>query len=431
MTAISLVLMPRVYGHAHLASLETITNLTCTAAVLSVAAWWNGPVPPSRRSSIFTGILMGLALLTKIQAVLIPIPVIVWALWRWRTRAIVPLMIWSLTAYLLFFASWPYLWFDPFEKTAEYLGRTTNRSIIQVWYWGQKYADKNVPWHYPFVMFVLTVPVVIHGLGLLGLFCKPKLTRTDSGQPQTEQISNNEHKVTNKQAHQEPSGPGQSAELETAQSRDLLLLACMLFPLFVFSLPGVAVYDGERLFLNCFSLWAIFVGRGWVVCRQWLSHRISSPRTILILWSALLLMAASPLVTMAPCHICYYNGLARLIMTADGNDKRFEVDYWGAGITRSLLQQVVKSAPEGAFVAITPTLHQFQAEDYRRQSPLLRARGVKTVEYQPGRNEPDFILIYRRLADLSDPWNRVNRVDIDRTTSREGRILAFFILGKE
>ena len=429
LTAISLVLMPRVYGHAHLASLETITNFTCTAAVLSVAAWWNGPAAPTRRTAIFTGILMGLALLTKIQAVLIPIPVIVWALWRWREKAILPLMIWGLTAYLVFFASWPYLWFDPFEKTAEFLGRTTNRSTIQVWYWGQKYADKNVPWHYPFVMFALTVPVVLHGLGLLGLFDRPETTTHDSDVSHADQISNNNPTIANAQMRPEP--PGQSTGFGTAKSRDRLLLACTLFPLLVFSLPGVAVYDGERLFLTCFPLWAIFVGRGWVACWQWLSRRFQSQPTVLAVWSALLLLAASPLVTMAPCHLCYYNGLARMIMLADGNDKRFEVDYWGVGITRSLLQQVVKAVPEGAVVAVTPTLHQFQADDYRRQSPLLRARGIKTVEHQGGPNSPDFILIYRRLADLSEPWNSVNRVEAVRTTSREGRVLSFFLQDKE
>ncbi|MEI8019070.1 MAG: hypothetical protein WCH39_12785 [Schlesneria sp.] len=429
LTAISLVLMPRVYGHAHLASLETITNLTCTAAVLSVAAWWNGPVLLTRRAAMFAGVLMGLALLTKIQAVLIPIPVIVWTFWRWREKAFVPLVIWGLTACLVFFASWPYLWFDPLEKTAEYLGRTTNRATIQVWYWGQKYVDKIVPWHYPLMMFALTVPVVLHGLGLLGLFYGSKGNIGYSDKSHADQTTNNELVLSNLQPLTEV--PAQRGANRNAISRDLLLLVCMLFPLIVFSLPGVAVYDGERLFLTCFPLWAIFVGRGWSVCWRWLSCRIRSQPTALAVWSALLLLAASPLVTMSPCHLCYYNGFAKLIMIADGNDKRFEVDYWGVGITRSLLQQLVKEVPAGSSVAILPTLHQFQAADYRRQSPLLRAHGIKTVEYRPSPDGPDFMLIYRRLADLSAPWNNVNRVETDRTTSREGRILAFFLPDKE
>ena len=155
--ALSLVLMPRVFGHAHLASLETITNLTCTAAVLSVAHSWNGKEAPSWQICCLTGALFGLALLTKIQAILIPVPVAIWCLWRWRQRAIVPLLIWSATAFVVFLAGWPYLWFESTKHLMEYLGRTTNRMTLSVWYFGTKYSDKAVPWHYPFVIFTLTV----------------------------------------------------------------------------------------------------------------------------------------------------------------------------------------------------------------------------------------------------------------------------------
>ena len=38
-----LVLMPRLFGHAHLAALETMVNLTTTAVVLYLAEKWGGP----------------------------------------------------------------------------------------------------------------------------------------------------------------------------------------------------------------------------------------------------------------------------------------------------------------------------------------------------------------------------------------------------
>ena len=169
LASLSLVLMPRVYGHAHLAALESITNLTCTAAVLAIAAWWSGPAPPTRRAALVAGIVIGLALLTKIQAVLIPVPVIVWSLLRWRQKAIEPLLVWGATALVLFFAAWPYLWLDPVGHLLEYLGRTTNRATLHCFYFGIRYEDKAVPWHYPFVMFAVTVPVGLHALGVLGV----------------------------------------------------------------------------------------------------------------------------------------------------------------------------------------------------------------------------------------------------------------------
>ncbi|HLQ44294.1 MAG TPA: hypothetical protein VK137_06170, partial [Planctomycetaceae bacterium] len=85
--AVSLVLMPRVFAHAHLAALETFMNLTYSATILAVAHWWrvkrdaehvnvaasrseaNSPRGARRLSWVIpalTGILFGLALLSKI-----------------------------------------------------------------------------------------------------------------------------------------------------------------------------------------------------------------------------------------------------------------------------------------------------------------------------------------------------------------------------
>ena len=418
LTAISLILMPRLFGHAHLASLETITNLTCTCSVLSVAATWNGTAAPTRRAAILAGFILGFALLTKIQAILIPIPVIGWTLWRWRARAIQPLFFWGTTALLVFFLLWPYLWFDPVAHGLEYLGRTTNRSTIHVWYFGQKYADKAVPWHYPFVLFGVTVPLVLHGLGVLGLFskCDHDADANTSAAPVDPLPS------TPKRLRSEASRSFTS--WNESRHRDVLILACMLFPLVVFALPGVAVYDGERLFLTSFPLWSIFIGRGWSVCFQWLAKVIRSSAAAIIACSIMMVFSSMPLVQMSPCHLCYYNELGMLLTNSKTNRPGMENDYWGVGITRSLLTKVAESVPHGATVAVLPTLHQFQAEDYRRQSPILRAHGIKMVEYRP---EHESLLVYRRLADLPEKFD-LDQPDVSlKSTIRANRVIAFFV----
>ncbi len=424
MSAISLVLMPRVYGHAHLASLETITNLTCTAAVIFVAHRWNGPAPPAKRAAILAGILFGLALLTKIQAILIPIPLICWAVWRWRSNAIVPLALWGIAAVVVFFAGWPYLWDAPVAHTFEYLGRTTNRATIHVWYFGQKYADTDVPWHYPFVMFALTVPAVLHATGLIGLFrgitCQTK-------NPPESTCTNAMSDTTTGQAAKRGSMAPVESRGELERSRDALLLSTALFPLIVFALPGIAVYDGERLFLTSFPLWAFFIGRGW--CRLWnLLRRWSNSRlTAGIVCSILLLVSASPLIMMAPCHVSYYNEVTPFL-TGTGDRSGLEIDYWGAGMTRRLLVRLAETVPEGEAVAITPTLHQFQADDFNRQSPVLRSRRIRIVEYQPESSTQMYILAYRRLADLPDNLDGSSTsVEVLETTTRSGRPLAYIL----
>ena len=400
MTAISLVLMPRLFGHAHLASLETITNLTCSASVLVVADWWSGPSPPTRRAAIAAGLFLGLALLTKIQAVLIPIPVVAWGLWRWRTSVIVPLILWGTTALIVFFVLWPFLWFDPLGNGLAYLGRATNRSIIQVWYFGQKFSDKEVPWHYPFVMFGLTIPVVLNVLGFVALW--PRSPTQTGGS--LERSALDQTRSTKKTRGVERSSVGFTSE--QCGARDLLLLACMAFPLIVFAIPGVAVYDGERLFLTSFPLWSFFVGRGWKELERWISNRVHSHSTARLVSSVLLLLTALPLMDMSPCHLGYYNQLSKLIPGTAESKTMMEVDYWGVGVTRTLLKTVVQSVPEGASVAVLPTLHQFQADEYRRQSPILRAHGVKTVEYRPDSIAQEYELVFCRLADLPEVWKR-------------------------
>ena len=150
---------------------------------------------------------MGLALLTKVQAILLPIPIAVWALVYLRRRAVPLLAVWGLIGVVLFFLFWPYMWKTPIDHLQEYLGRTTSRATLYVWYFGQVVADREVAWHYPWVMFLATVPIGLHGLGMFGLF-----------------------------------GPERQA---WRSPREILVLACMLFPLCLFSIPGVAVYDGE------------------------------------------------------------------------------------------------------------------------------------------------------------------------------------------
>lgn len=368
LTSAALVLMPRVFGHAHLASLETITNLTCTAAVLAIAAWWSGPTLPTRRAAFFAGLLMGLALLTKIQAILIPVPVIAWSLYRWRQKAIVPLLIWGTTALVLFYAAWPYLWLKPVEHLLEYLGRTTNRATLYCFYLGTRYPDKLVPWHYPFVIFAVTVPVFLH---LLGAFALVPTSRTDTS-------------------------PANAEQQEVARWVRRLLLACGLFPLIVFALPGVAVYDGERLFLTVFPLWAIFVGHGAVRGIQRLA-RSTTKGIALSVACALLVVQFGTNLQSHPCYLSYYS--IAVGGTAGADRLGLELNYWGDSLTRTLLAEASSDVGEFTGVQVLPSLHPFQNDDLLRQSPILRRRQSTTAD-QSG-SKP-LQLAFRRRADFSD-----------------------------
>ena len=421
-SAAAVILMPRVFGHAHLASLESTTNMTCTLAVLAIARMWNGVARPTSRGAVFAGGLLGLALLTKIQAVLIPVPVACWVLWRWRLQGIRPLSVWGATALATFFLLWPYLWDAPIAHGLEYLGRTTNRATIYVWYWGQRFTDKQVPWHYPFVVFGLTSPTILHLLGAAGLW-----------QTAREGVRNG-WRLGGNHSNRPAAGPRTVAVSDSPPltadrfgwAGNLLVFLCALFPLVVFACPGVAVYDGERLFLTSYPLWAILIGRGAESAWQFLVVATGRAWVAAVVCVSLFAGSAWPLFATSPCHLSYSNLLASL-MDRSAARPLFEVDYWGEGVTRDFLEKLVVLIPEGSTVAIAPAMHQFQMEEYLRQSPILRSHGTKIIGFDSKDTTTRYVLVYRRLADLPEELRGTPTNGVLTKTEVAGRLLAYVI----
>ncbi len=359
--ALSLVFMPRVFGHAHLAALETGIGCTYLIAVLTLARTWTRDQAVNWRWAAIAGLALGAAMLTKIQGALLPMPVAVWALLQWRLRALRPLIIWGCVGLAVFFLFWPWLWSDPVGHFFKYLGRTTNRQTLYLWYLGTRYTDRDHPWHYCAVLFLTTVPLGLQVLGGLGLFAR----RT---------------------------------RLHFAR-HEQLVLGAMLFPLFLFTIPRIAVYDGARLFLVAFPLWAIFIGRGAALAWDWLGKRLSQ-RAAFGLGAILLATQTWELWATWPCFLSSYNVAVGGLRGAD--HLGFELDYWGASVTRDFLERIAESVPDGSEIDVAPVLHPFQLDEMLAQSPVLRRRGIRLHAYDADQpRHSAYLLIFCRLADLS------------------------------
>ena len=367
----ALVLMPRVFGHAHLAALETVLNLTYFAAVISVAQAWSKPTAPTTRAALLSGLWLGLALLTKIQAIFIPIPAVIWALWHWRQRSLVPLLIWGVTGLVVFVCGWPWLWLDPVGNVLKYLGHASERSVIQVWYCGRMFADREVPWHYAWVLFATTVPVGLQALGLCGVCGRLS------------------------------SGNANSAVVPKIAT-EWFLLANVLFPLLVFSLPGVAVYDGERLFLIVFPFWALFIGRGMAVV--WKRLEVRLPQWSMgCLAGVFLAVQGIGLWQLAPCWLSYFNAAVGGLSGADRLG--FQVTYWGDSVTRELLLKTLPHVPPDATIDVAPVLHPFQLAAWQSQSPVLRSGNLQLRPYD-GAAPGQYLLVYFRRDYLPAEWRQ-------------------------
>lgn len=357
----ALMIMPRLFAHAHLAVLDTFVALFWTWSLLAAASAFDSPRPV--RSSALAGVIWSLALLTKIHAWLLPPLVVSWAFARlpWR-KAAVCCAAWLSVGLLIFVIGWPWLWHDP-SRLLGYLQTGVSRLSIQVQYFGHIYNDRDVPWHYPWLYFASTVPVGLHALGIVGLIAAIRDRRRDPF--------------------------------------PLLLLAAILELLILFSL-NTPVYDGERLFLPVFPLWAIFVGRGFGVLWRRAQRSPRIRRGLLCLFVAL---QAYGVLTIHPFGLSYYNLLVGGLPGAERLG--LELTFWGDAVDPVLLRDLASVAPPESVVALAPTLAVNQGPFCTTQ-PLFAKKIV--VRDQEMMSSARYVILYRRSAY----WNASLRPLIER-----------------
>ncbi len=359
--AILLISTPCLIGHARLAALESATNLAWVAALLPLLAWWTETRPPTTLRACISGVFWGLLLLTKVQGILLPPVVFLWAAWQYRWHGLRPLVCWAICGGVVFLLAWPWLWLDPIHNVQQYLGRTTVRTPLYCWYFGERFADKQVPWHYPFVVTLFTLPVGV-------LLCL--LARFRRKQP---------------------------------DAKDQLLLLSIAVPLLVFALPGTPVYDGNRLFLIVMPAIAVLAARAFsrfdtLTISMNELPRSPIPQTVLRWQVAVLgLLALQPFGSpiFSPYAISQYGPLA------GGNNGAawmgMESSYWSDGLNRSFWEQV----PENSTLFVAPVSHQFQLQDIMSLVPIVQQRNIRLIpyEYDPEMQQGLLLLIHR-LADL-------------------------------
>lgn len=405
-TAVSIALMPRLFGHAHLAALESCMSLTYLATILYVGHRWTVAVP-TWKSAAVGGVLLGLALLTKIQAVFLPVSVGLWTICVWRQKGIVALVVWSLVGLCVFFVGWPWLWSDPWGHFYQYFGRTTERSVTLAWYFGQQLKDRDVPWHYPWVMFLTTVPHGLHLLGAWGCVCGKQSSPLSVG-ADAEIL----------RGSRSSEGAFALGESGPHYGQDVLMGLAILVPLLVFSLPKVAVYDAERLFLMVFPLWGMFIGRGaqglWndhQAWRCWLGRGFVVAVWALALWG---------LVAIAPCYLSYYNlltggvsGAARLGLP---------VTYWSDSLTPEFLEEVAQAVPPGSTVQVAPVMEPLTQLNVLSHVPSLRDRRLRLVPWHT--HSSPWLLLFERQDYLDPEFRLPPKYEPVCALRRQGVILA-------
>lgn len=362
---LSLLLMPRMFGHAHIGATDvplTLCWLVGSMGVLFFAR--EGRI----RWIVAAGVAFGVGCATKFTAFLLPVPLVAWMLLAARSKRAVQGLIFAvalamLVAVLVNPAAWP----DPIEYQRRLVEESLNReSVVPIatYYAGRAY-EFVVPWHQVIVMTVISLPVTILALALVGL---KALT---------------------------PAGPRRS-----------LVLFCLLQIAFwwgLLALPSSPNHDGVRLWLPMFAFVAILAGLGFEALGRGLGRRLDRPATIpelALLGSLYFVPALAGLVSTAPHYLSYYG---EAIGGPAGADRRgMETTYWFDAVTASYRDRLQQVVPGGASIFVHPNapyLYQL------RQMGLMREDLVFTDSLE----DADYVLLLARKAMFNQYWNSLYR----------------------
>lgn len=178
LAALSLALMPRVFFHSHLAAFDMpVAALWLTTAY----AYQRSLEKRSYVSALLAALCFGLLLNTKHNAWLLPIAICLHfalaqghsSLRRLRAgewplpRALGILL---LLGPLLFYAGWPWIWFDTLERLTEYVAFHTGHEYYNMEFLGRTYWKPPMPLAYAWLMTLATVPLATLLLFTLGVF---------------------------------------------------------------------------------------------------------------------------------------------------------------------------------------------------------------------------------------------------------------------
>lgn len=173
--ALALMLMPRFFYHAHLSCFDV--PVTCLW-FLTVYAYARALDDGRWRWAVATGVCFGLLLNTKHNSWLLP-PVLVahfcvhWAAQRrWALGPPSSKVLWCLALLgpPVFFAGWPWLWRDTWQRLLEYVTFHTGHEYYNMEFLGQTYFKPPMPRLYAWLMTLATVPattLLLFGVGLL------------------------------------------------------------------------------------------------------------------------------------------------------------------------------------------------------------------------------------------------------------------------
>ena len=368
--ALSILLMPRLFGHAHFGATETPLISFWFAA--TAAGWW--AVERSRTAGwALAGIGWGLAAGTKFTGVIALVPLLLWGLWRSPRRTARGVPIAALAALATFWALNPMLWVDPARFLQPWLWESLHRgeyAPISTYYMGRAHAF-SVPWHHVFVMTAAVTP-----LGILVL-----------------------------------AGAGAIRGVRRRDPTVVLALGTVILVWGLMLLPRAPHHDGIRQFIVLFPFLGMVGGYG--LHELW---RATPDLRRKAATAAVVFVGAAAQVAWAhPYYLAYYGEAVGSVRGAHALG--FETTYWMDAYAGPLLDWMNREIPPGSsvFVFGEPLPLEWQQAEGRLRRDIRFTSGVSS----------EYMLVQMRQGMMSEPLLRaVERTEPEYAVELQGVPLA-------
>lgn len=356
-------LMPRVFGHAHIAASETPLAFCVVLTVwcfLVANRFWP--------FALFTGIAFGLAIATKVTALALFVPLMLWGQVYKRREYGSNVFAMIFIAPLIALAMWPWLWYDTFERFVNYLGFYLHHQKTAVFYMGRTwgYGRPDAPFYYAPHITALVVPVWMLFFVALGLI----------------------------------------RALFSTISRPVTVLFVLMtaFWIGLAMLPGAPRYDGERLWFPAFAFIGLLAGGGFSLLfsgvRRWRDRRElagAARETSYMAVIALVVFGIYGVVDLFITHpneLNYYNWITG--RTKGAYDKKaFETSYWGEAVNDEVTSYLGTILKPGDKVK-TLALNEEAFENLRRWGKL-----PEKVDFSPDMPPYDYAILQVRQGFMT------------------------------
>lgn len=312
--SLGLLFMPRMFGHAHLFTLDMPITFMWVATVFFFIK-----SEDSRIYKVLFTISLGLSFCTKANSALIPASILIWLFFFPSVKRFSLLISGTIGAMAVFFFTNPWFWVNSNSHFQEYfLGMASHSEdfVVQTFYLGAKYDSNALPCHYPFLITFFTIPAPFIFLLMIGIAVSLKtlLNRIKNC------FSSNNGCRKNKFA--------------------LFFLINAFIPVMAVSAGFVPSYDGERLFLPAFPFFAILSGLGFYKIKE-LCFKKSSSLSSSLLGIVLVISSAFSLYSIHPFELSYYNIFSGGLKGAKAIG--LESTYWGDAFNRNALSFMNKN----------------------------------------------------------------------------------------